>query len=185
MLMMPLVIQVIANDDDRQYMEWLYTEHNRLMFATAWTFSNSRSDVEDIVSDSCVSLIGKISLLRSMEHNALRSYIVSTVRNTAIDFCRKQRLKNATFQPGEDTAIEQLADKVTVEGRIMLREELRIVQAAIAQLTPHERDILRLKYQQGKNDREIAELIGLSESSIRKYVVRARQHLKDAIYWGD
>lgn len=41
-----------------------------------------------------------------------------------------------------------------------------------------------MKCQQGMKDAQIAEIIGLSESSVRKYVSRAREHLKAMIYRG-
>ena len=57
-----------------------------------------------------------------------------------------------------------------------------MVHQAIAHLPEHERTALQLKFQQGKKDCEIAQIIGVSESSVRKYIERARQHLKNAIY---
>lgn len=182
MLMMPLVIQAITDPDAHQYMEWLYTEFHRLMLATAWRFSQSQADVEDIVSDSCVALIRKISDLRGMEHNALRAYIVATVRNTAIDLCRKQKQNNARFHQGHDEMVKRVADQGTVEGKVALRESLRLLRQAMAELPDLEREVLRLKFQYNKHDCEIAAITGLSESSVRKYILRARQHLKKALY---
>ena len=56
---MPLVIQTIENDDDRHFMEQLYTDYSRLMYSTAWKYAVSGVEVEDVVSDSCVALIPK------------------------------------------------------------------------------------------------------------------------------
>ena len=49
MLVMPLVIQVIENDDDRHFMEQLYTDYNRLMYSTAWKYVVSGVEVDDIL----------------------------------------------------------------------------------------------------------------------------------------
>ena len=182
MLIMPLVIQAIADADDRQCMEQLYTEYHRLMLSTAWTYIKSKADVEDIVSDSCLSLLKKIDALRDMERNALRYYIVATVRNASIDYCRRQQADNAKFQQKERETLEQIPDQTNIERKILLEEELQMVQQAIAHLPEHERAALQLKFQQGKKDCEIAQIIGVSESSVRKYIERARQHLKNAIY---
>ena len=182
MLIMPLVIQAIADADDRQCMEQLYTEYHRLMLSTAWTYIKSKADVEDIVSDSCLSLLKKIDALRDMERNALRYYIVATVRNASIDYCRRQQANNAKFQQKERETLEQIPDQTNIEKKILLGEELRMVHQAIAHLPEHERTSLQLKFQQGKKDCEIAQIIGVSESSVRKYIERARQHLKNAIY---
>lgn len=181
-MMIPIVILAIESDSDREYMTSLYKDHHALMLKTAWNYTRNKADVEDIVSDSCASLIVNIEKLRNMERNALRVYIVTTVRNTAIDFCRKQQRTNARFLYVDDEVTERMADNESIEKRVFLREEIEQVMRLLRNLPERERDVLRLKYQKGLKDREIAELVGLAESSVRKYIERARKHLKAAIY---
>lgn len=184
MIIIPAVILAIDSEDDRAYMTALYQKHYALMLKTAWVFTKERADVEDIVSDSCAALILKLDTVRTLEQGKLRSYIVTTVRNTAIDFCRKQQRQNARFVQVEDGDMQQYPATVSVEGSILLMDELNEVRRALHSLPERERDILRMKCQQGMKDAQIAELIGLSESSVRKYVIRAREHLKAMIYRG-
>ncbi len=182
MFMIPAVILAIDSEDDRAYMTMLYREYRALMLKIAWTYSKERADVEDIVSESCTSLIVNIDRIRSFERNALRTYIVTTVRNAAIDLCRKHQRANAHFLHVDDEVIDSVADKTSIEKRIELRDEIEQVRNAIHCLPLKEQDVLRLKYQQGMNDREIAPLVGLSESSVRKYIQRAREQLRAIIY---
>lgn len=184
MLMIPAVILAIESDNDRIFMIELYQQHHSLMLKTAWGFTRNKADVEDIVSDSCAALIEKIDTLRGLECHALRSYIVSTVRNTAIDFCRKQQRENARFLHVEDEAAIQVADQESIEQKILLRDELESLERILLQLPERERDVLRLKYQQGFKDGEVAALVGLAESSVRKYIERARKHIKAVMYEG-
>ena len=184
MIMIPAVILAIDCEDDRAYMTALYQKHYALMLKTAWVFTKERADVEDIVSDSCAALIMKLNTVRSLEQSKLRSYIVTTVRNTAIDFCRKQQRRNARFVQVEDGDMQQYPATDSVEGSILLMDELNEVRKALHSLPECERDILRMKYQQGLKDAQIAAVIGLSESSVRKYITRARKHLKAVIYRG-
>lgn len=185
MLMMPVVILTMTDEVDKRYMEWLYAEHQRLMLATAWKFTRDQADVEDIVSDGCMAIIQRIDTVRHMERNVLRSYIVSTIRNTAISHCRRQQADNARFYPADSERVQEVADPATVEQKILLQAELRSVRQAMSQLPERERLVLRLKYQQDKSDREIAESLGLSDSSVRVYTMRARAHLKAAVYGGE
>ena len=182
MLIIPTVILAIDSDSDRAYMTLLYKQHHALMLKTAWEFTRERADVEDIVSDSCASLIEKIETIRHLECNALRAYIVTTVRNTAIDFCRKQQRTNARFLHVDEEVTARMADHTSIENKIMLRDEIAQVKRALLDLPERERDVLRMKIQKGMNDKEIAEAVGLAESSVRKYVARARNHLKEALY---
>ena len=182
MLIIPTVIMAIESDSDRAYMTLLYEQHRALMLKTAWNFSRVRADVEDIVSDSCTALIVNIDTIRGMERNALRAYIVTTVRDTALDFCRKQQRTNARFLHVDEEVTARMADSKSIEKKILLRDQINQVKDALRDLPERERDVLRLKYQKGLKDSEIAEKVGLAEVSVRKYVERARKHLKAAIY---
>lgn len=181
MIMMPGVIQAIADEDERHFMEKLYTDYHLLMLSTAWKQIKNREDAEDIVSDSCVSLLAKIETLRKMSPGALRHYITLTVRNTAIDFLRRQRLQNTSMQQLDDT-VEQLPNPISMEEKMLLSEHMHTVLRAIHQLPEHEQDALRLKFQKNKTDSEIAAMLGLSENSVRAYISRARRHLNAALF---
>ena len=185
MMMIPMVILTIDSDSDRAYMTELYRQHHSLMLKAAWGYVRSREDVEDVVSESCAKLIGKLDDLRGMESGPLCSYIVTVVRYTAIDFLRKQNRANATFVPSDEDLTEKIPDHTSVEEKILLRDELDRVRQALRELPEKERHVLRMKYQQGMPDKEIALAIGVSESSVRGYVKRGRQHLKMAVYEGE
>ncbi len=179
--MIPFVILSISQEDDRTYMTLVYQRHRALMLKIAWSFTTVQADVEDIVSDSCVALIAHLDKLRTMEEDALRRYIAVTVRNKALDVCRRQQSVRLLAE-AEDVA--SLPDPESVEARILLMEEIRQVLSGIRQLPPREQEVLRLKYDQGLKHREIAQLLGISESSVTKYAERARRRLKAALYGG-
>lgn len=185
MLMTPTVILTIDSDTDRAYITELYQQHHALMLKTAWGYTRSKEDVEDIVSDSCAKLIERLDNLRSMDRGPLRSYVVTVVRNTAIDFQRKQKRTNATFVQSEEDMTEQIPDHTSVEEKILLRDELNRIRQALRELPEKERDVLRMRYQQGLPDNEIAQVMGVAESSVRKFVMRGRQHLRMAVYEGE
>lgn len=71
MLTFPFVILAIENDDDREFMKRLYIQYHEKMFRMAYASTSSVHDAEEAVSDACVSLINKISVLRQLECNVL------------------------------------------------------------------------------------------------------------------
>ena len=184
MLIIPSAILAIASDEDRDYMEWLYREHRRLMYATALRYCQNAVEVEDIISDSCVSLIEKIEKLRFLERDELRLYIYAVVRNTAIDHYRKRKRLDSRFFHLSENVVHQVPSDFEVSKQIELREELGLVLQAIEGLSVKERMIMLLKYSVGLSDAEIAEAVGLSPNSVRKYISRAREHIKVRVYKG-
>ena len=65
-MMLPLVIAVMPEGVDRDYMEWLFVEHHRLMMVTAFGIVPQSADADEIVSDSLIALYKKIDKLRGM-----------------------------------------------------------------------------------------------------------------------
>ncbi len=182
MILIPAVILAIESEDDRIFMSEMYLKHRRLMLKIARSISDV--DAEDVLSDSCVALINVLEKLKTMNDNEKRKYIVISVRNTALNHWRKRQREKAMFQTyaiEEDTRMEVVPSS---EQKILLQEELSLVREAMKVFTPKEKDLLRMKFGEGKRNAEIAAAIGLSESSISQYVSRARTRLKATLYEG-
>lgn len=186
MLMIPAVILAIDTEEDRTFMTDVYTKHHALMFKVAWSYVHTLQEAEDIVSDSCVSLIKKVDKLQTMQDNELRKYIVITVRNTATNLWNKKQRENAKFLKVDEEVLEQLpSDTSSVERRIDFEEELEHVRSAIHALPERDRRILQLKFFEEKSDHEICETTGMTASNVRKTIERARKHLKMKLYQGE
>lgn len=63
-MLFPIVILNIIDDSDREFMKALYIKYQLTMFRMARALTDTEYDAEDVVSDTCVSLIRKISVLR-------------------------------------------------------------------------------------------------------------------------
>lgn len=180
MIVLPSVILAMPAGEDRDFMEQLYREHYRLMFATAWKYSDNKDIVEDIVSDGCVSLMKNLHTLRTLDSHKLKAYIVTTIRNTSFDYFDKQ--KNNRVIPIDNEGIENLTNKQDLEKKVFLQEELASVCEAIDMLSQKEQQVMRMKFFMDLSDEEIAERVGISVNSIRSYISRARKRLKAMIY---
>ena len=87
--MLPIIISTLEDTQEREFMARLYEEYERLFFSTALKYAPTHHDAEEIVQDSLVNLIKKVTTLKQLERCTLVAYIVSTVRNTAINHLRK------------------------------------------------------------------------------------------------
>lgn len=182
MLIIPAAILAIDSTENRDYMEWLYRDHRKLMYYIARQYCKDIAEIEDIVADSCVSLIERIDRLRCLEEDELRLYIYATVRNTAINYYRKRKRLDGRFLRVSDGEVYRKSSENDVLQKIELKDELNAVLQAIEELPEKERMVMFLKYSVELKDTEIAEAVGLSPNSVRKYVSRARERIKSRIY---
>lgn len=177
--MIPFAIAAIASEDDRALMTDIYLRHRALMLKVAWEYTREPSEVDDIVSESCVRLIQHLDGLKAMDLSGRRAYIVATVRHKAVDFCRR---KNREQERTAHVDTEQLETPVSFERRIAVQEEIDMVKKALAALPERERETLTMKFFEQKEDREIAGLLNVSESTVRKYIMQGRNRIKAALY---
>ncbi len=184
MFIFPLAILEMDNISDKHFMEQLYIDNENLMYFYAFKFVNKHNDAEDIVNDTCLKLIKKIPLLRTLECYVLKSYIVSTIERTAINYIKKQSRINSrsvydysfeTLQSDDDGPVELFAQYVKNEN----------LQKAIELLPSNYKQLLQLKYFDAFDDEAIAKTIGISKDSVRVYVNRARKKLKAILEGGD
>ena len=182
MIVLPLCILAMAEGTDRDYMEWLFREHYRLMMATAWRFVRQSYDADEIVSESLMALYRKIDKIRHMKQNSLRLYIISTVRNTSLNYLKKHQRMNSQFFHVSDMVIGQLPSEENLEKKIVLSEELDQVRIAIRQLPERERMAVQLKLEMNLTDAEISEIMGINADSVRRYVYRGKEHIRLMVY---
>lgn len=86
MISAPTMLLFMEDDSDRAFMEQLYIDHAKLMYAAAISTLGNAMDAEDAVHEAILRLNDKIALLRGLDSCTLRRYIVVTVRRVAINF---------------------------------------------------------------------------------------------------
>ena len=97
--MIPICIQTIENDDDRDFMEWLFLEYHPLMYATIRKVIHDQWTCEDVLQESVRKFIDHIPQLREMDAASRANYIVVACRHNAIEEEKRQR--RAPFPVGD------------------------------------------------------------------------------------
>lgn len=166
--MLAIINTYIDDPDDKSYMIWLYEEFHRLMFSTARKYTSNQTDCEDIVQNALVGLMQKISKLRQFDRCILTAYIVSIVRNAAINYLRQQALE-CEHSDSLDEDIPSLEDlSLIVSQRNLLSE-------VWSQLSQEDRFLLEGRYIIGASDKELASTLNCKSDSIRMKLTRARR----------
>ncbi|MGI6027926.1 MAG: RNA polymerase sigma factor [Candidatus Heteroscillospira sp.] len=169
---------------DQEFILELYNNFGRLMFATAKKYTSNNSVCEDIIQDSLVKLIGKVSLLRKFDRCVLTSYIVSTVRNTSINHLRRKALEQKIMNPYIELSDADEASPLPTDEIISSMEDHEILSAAWNSLDEDDRFLLEGKYFLDYSDSELAEMLSCKPVSIRMKLTRARRKLMTKLVSG-
>ena len=175
--MFPLIITEIEDADHKLFMEGLYETTCRLMYHVAKKWTDSATEQEDIVQDSLVKLISKISLLRDLSKPQQISYVAHTVRNTAITYLDR-RMKEERWITSLDLGDEREilpSQDLSPEELLLSGEWRESFRQVWAEMPERERLLLEGKYVFRASDKELAQWLGCRPSSVRMALTRAKR----------
>ena len=129
-----------ATDSDRTFIQGIYQEFCRLMFFTAQKYLSDPLQQEEVVQESLSKLIEKVDTLRTLQPAVLASYIVATVRNTAISLLRAQARQGQVVSL--ETLDEEPASQESMDEALILQEELAPLRTIWPQLSQEDRLLL-------------------------------------------
>ena len=164
--------------EDVEYYTQVYSDYYKLMYSVAWKYAGDCNLVEDIVSDSNLALMRRLDVLRRIAPDKLQAYIATTVKNMAVNYHRKKKTARKRL------AVYELAEQVEAKDtdlllQIEIKEEYQNLLQSMHRLTRKERSILHMRFFMQLSAREIANMVGLSPSSIRTYICRSRQKIRN------
>ena len=135
---------------------------------------SDRQDAEDLLLEVFLAALQNPWLAR-LPSGRQFAWLRRVARNKVIDHYRHRAL--VTIQPlGQ---VQEPEDQsVTPERRVEEQEERTWLLQAIEQLSPDQRELLRLRYVQELRLTQIAALMEKSEGTVRKMLTRTLRHLR-------
>lgn len=173
-----LIFATMINDiDDRAFMQEVYQQNERLMYAIALKYASNTQDCEDIVHDTVERLCKNIIKIKGLPNSALRAYVVYSVRNTAINFRKHQATINRHIQQlsDDDLSSEYDQPESIIERIEDLKEKRTSLTKVWMQLTDAEQELLYRKYVLEQTTEELAGIFQCSRDSIRMRLSRVRR----------
>ena len=188
--------ECIAHLDDEDARTRLVEHNLRLVVYIATRFETTGTGIEDLISIGTVGLIKAINTFRADKSIKLATYASRCIENEILMYIRKnsgQKCEVSIDEPlnvdwdGNELLLSDVLgnEEDTVSYELEQREERRVVREAVACLEPRERELIELRYglRTGNEmtQKEVADLLGISQSYISRLEKRILSHLKEAI----
>lgn len=148
----------------------LYGMYAEDLFRFAYYSVGSVSVAEDCVSEAVCIAFENIPNLR--KENAFKSWMFKILHN-----CCKNAQKIKYLHKNEVELSE--AQNLSTEEKDR-SEKISLVNA-LKKLSDEERDIMILYYSSGYNSKEIGEILGLKDSTVRSKIKRATEKLREML----
>lgn len=159
----------INNGDESAYDE-LFHSQKRNLYKIAFNALQDASEAEDAVASAFVQLVRKHSQIRC--HQALNSWMRTTVRNIAINM-RKKRKKLIVMDKND---IIKEADKQGAQ-HIDFAENAHILDC-LEKLPQAQRTALMLKYAEDETLETVSNAMGITVARLRKFLEKGEINFK-------
>lgn len=156
---------------DRKCQELLYKKYSSKMMGVCMGYTKDHDTAKDLLQESFIKVFNKIKDYNN--EGSLEGWIRRIVVNTAIDYYRKAsklyvaNIDNRKTEPIDNLILDQFNNEDLLKLIRKLPEGYRIV--------------FNLNVVEGYTHEEIAEKLGITESTSRSQLSRARKLLQDWI----
>ena len=165
---------------DRASFEQLYDLFSGVLFSAAYRVLNSQEAAEDVLQDVFIQIWEKAPLYDPLRGKPL-TWAMTLTRNKSIDrlrsIQRRNRLSDAVEK--ESQTVEQFDGKSSAEA-VDAMENGAMVRAAIAKLSPDQRQSIELAFFSGFTQTEIAERLNEPLGTIKARIRRGMMKLREA-----
>ena len=181
------IVALARAGEEAAYRE-LIRRYERPLFSLLYRMVRDRELAEDLSQETFVKALNAIESYRP--EFKFSSWIFKIANNAAIDHLRRRELDTLSLEgsPHAETpeAVEatalQIGDRQespldTVEARELGGQ----IERAIAQLRPEYRSCILLRHVEGRAYEEIAEILNLPLGTVKTYIHRARNELRQAL----
>jgi RNA polymerase sigma factor (sigma-70 family) len=164
-----------ANDGEEpraKVVERLFRDHNEALIRFLRGRVGSHNEALEVAQEAYVRLL---SLDQPGAVSYLRAFLFKTAANIAID----RRRRNQTFDKVTSGQLfTELAETRTPERQLSGEQTLRHLGALIEAMPPKCRESFVLNQIHGLDAATIAAQLGITDSMVRKYIVRALLHCR-------
>ncbi len=170
-------------DGDADSLRFLVSLYLKKIYNFVFQYVLNAADAEDITQDVFIKVCRNLEKF-DLKKN-FKTWIFSIAKNTAIDFMKKKKsIPFSTFENERDENLfeEGLADREPFPDELLRRKDIeKQVNKAVEGLPAPYRVVLFLYYYDGFNLREIAEILGESEDTVKSRHRRALIMLKKSL----
>lgn len=151
----------------------LYNHYSEPLYYATLAMVKDNLLAEEIVQRIFVKIWERRETLDIQQN--FSGYLFRTGQRLVYDFFRSLKRNNDLYRRFAETATSEYTH---IEEALLRREDATLVTNALATLAPQRRQVFRLVRIEGRPYKEVAEILGISPSTVRDHLVKATKHIR-------
>jgi len=159
--LMPLI-----GEKDPEAFEVFYDRHGGVAYSLAYRIVGEKAAAEDVTQEAFIS-VWRSGARFDRARGSVRSWMLSIVRNRAIDALRSRAGKAPKLSFDDDAILEQRPSEEQTEEEAMRRETATELRGALGELPGEQSKVIELAYFGGFSQSEISRMLGVPLGTVK------------------
>ena len=168
------LVKTIVETNNTLMFEVLYDRFSNLVYNKCYGFANGEDEAKDLTQDVFLRVFVKLASFKG--NSKFSTWLYAFTYNHCVNYVTRNTAKKIEKQSISSDYIENIGEEVdsTHGFQSMKVEQLKKVMELIS---PDEKMILLLKYQDNLSIKELSEALDLGESAVKMRLKRAKEKL--------
>lgn len=169
-----MLVEAIVKTNDTFMFEVLYDRYASMVYNKCYGFANGVDEAKDLTQDVFLRVFVKLASFKGK--SKFSTWLYAFTYNHCVNYVTRNTAKKIEKNSISSDYIENIGENVdsTQEFQNMRVEQLKKVMELIS---PDEKMILLLKYQDNLSIKELSEALDIGESAVKMRLKRAKEKL--------
>ncbi|WP_431128115.1 RNA polymerase sigma factor [Flagellimonas flava] len=170
-----LVQKIVANNNPLLFGK-LYDRYAKMVYNKCYGFARSEDEAEDLTQDVFLQLFIKLKMFKGK--SKFSTWLYSFTYNFCVNYVNrnKQRKMSDKSVPMEDSEYKLTAE---IPDDSLFEMKTKKLKKALELVSPEDKSILLLKYQDGASIKDLVNLMEIGESAVKMRLKRAKEKLME------
>ncbi len=171
-----------AQEGDNMAFQEIMKIHGQKMLGLAFKFTKNHQDAEDLYQETFLKIYKNLQSFRFESEFSTWAYRV--LANLAYNSFRKQKTNmTVDMEDGERDMWETIPgdERDNADAEVYTESLREQIYSALSQLSPKQKTVFIMKHYEGKKIKDIAGVLGTTEGTIKKYLFRATQKMRQTL----
>ncbi|MBT8258294.1 MAG: RNA polymerase sigma factor [Bacteroidia bacterium] len=169
------LVRAIVSSNDTMLFEILYDRYSQVVYNKCFSFAKNRYEAEDLTQDVFLKLFVK---LRSFKGNSkFSTWLYAFTYNHCVNYVNRNTAKKIERKSVDSEVLETRLYDPQTDDQDITQLQVDKLKEALENVSPDEKMILLLKYQDGLSIKELSNSLEIGESAVKMRLKRAKEKL--------
>ncbi len=160
--------------------EQIYDRYAQRIYNKCHSFSRSEEEARDLTQDVFLHLFLKLPTFKGV--SKFSTWVYSLTYNFCVNYVNRDKQRKIRDNSVRNTEVEETSDVAEVDEREFLAMRADRLRLAMEQISPEDKSILLLKYQDNVSVKDLQGLLEIGESAVKMRLKRAKAKVLEAYY---